>query len=195
MALSGQTAGILAGLAIGIAGGVGLAALNPILPRQDTTRVAQVPAAAPLAPTRPSAAPDIAAISPSVPPTPDLPGATAPGAAQTAADAAQAAPDLPAAGPPPARLTARIAQPEPVIPGSAGGILQTSRGAAPVAKAPKTPATNSTAPGAAPILSPANQNLALRLPSLESAPRPAAPRLPTDRAVPTSPMPQIGQTD
>ena len=40
MAINGKTAGMLSGLGIGLASGVILAALNPILPRTDETRVA-----------------------------------------------------------------------------------------------------------------------------------------------------------
>lgn len=43
MANWGKTAGIMSGLAVGLSGGVFLAAMNPILPRTDTTSVAQAP--------------------------------------------------------------------------------------------------------------------------------------------------------
>ena len=43
MANWGKTAGIMSGLAVGLSGGVFLAAMNPILPRTDTTPVAQAP--------------------------------------------------------------------------------------------------------------------------------------------------------
>lgn len=43
MANWGKTAGIMSGLAVGLSGGVFLAAMNPILPRTDTTKVAQAP--------------------------------------------------------------------------------------------------------------------------------------------------------
>ena len=43
MALGSKTAGIFSGLAVGTAAGVFLAATNPILPRTDTTQVAEAP--------------------------------------------------------------------------------------------------------------------------------------------------------
>ncbi|MBR9863808.1 MAG: hypothetical protein GYB24_10245 [Rhodobacteraceae bacterium] len=54
MANWGKTAGVLSGLAVGVTSGVFLAALNPILPKTDTTTVPNAPAQAGGAPTSPS---------------------------------------------------------------------------------------------------------------------------------------------
>ncbi len=43
MAFNAKTAGILAGLAVGLASGVFMAALNPMIPRQDPTEIALIP--------------------------------------------------------------------------------------------------------------------------------------------------------
>ena len=64
MAMDGKLAGILSGLAVGVTGGVILAAMNPILPRNDeTAAVASAPAIAPV--------PEVAEVQPA--PLPSTP--------------------------------------------------------------------------------------------------------------------------
>ena len=70
MAMGSKTLGIVAGLAVGASSGVFLAAMNPIVPRTDTTQIAPAPetadGASAIASTAETSLPDVAQVESTV---------------------------------------------------------------------------------------------------------------------------------